>query len=523
MGIRMKRNVLEYLEETAGRVPDKIAFADDEQQLSFREFEERAKRTGTYLAARGMFRKPVIVYMERTPDLVAAFFGTVYSGCCYAPIDAEMPRRRIELILRNTQAEYMICDAGTEEDVKKLDFGGTVILYEQCQKTEIDEGVLAGIRDKAIDLDPVYIFYTSGSTGVPKGVVGHHRGIINYMEQLSGVLGFDETFVFANQTPLFWDASMKEIFATLKCGATTWITPIELFLFPVKLVEYLNEHRINAINWVASALTMISAFGTFDTVKPEYLKLVTFCGEVFPAKQFNIWKKEFPETEFYNLYGPTETTGVSTYYHADRLFGESEVIPIGKPFANTEILLLDGQGNEVPDGETGEMCIRGSGVTLGYFGALEKAGEVFTQNPGNPYYFDPVYHTGDMARRDEQGDLVFAGRQDHQIKHMGHRIELGEIEAELNAVDNVKSGCCIYVKEREKLVICYVGDIDKGSLVTELKERLPRYMLPNAVVPLEKMPLTVSGKMDRMELQKMYMEGMAKKRKGKKGNQQQKN
>lgn len=517
----MKRNVLEYLEESMERVPDKIAFADDVQQLSFRDFGERAKRTGTYLAARGLFRKPVIVYMERTPDLVAAFFGAVYSGCCYAPIDAEMPRRRIKLILQNTQAEYMICDAKTAEDAKRLNFGGTVILYEQCQKTETDEAVLADIRRKTIDLDPVYIFYTSGSTGVPKGVVGHHRGIINYIEQLSEALGFDESFVFANQTPLFWDASMKEIFATLKCGATTWITPIELFLFPVKLVEYLNERRINAINWVASALTMVSAFGTFDVVKPEYLKLVTFCGEVFPAKQFNIWKRELPEARFYNLYGPTEATGVSTYYCADRLFEENEAIPIGKAFANTEILLLDGQGNEVPEGETGEMCIRGSGVTLGYFGALERAGEVFTQNPANPYYFDPIYHTGDMARRNDQGDLVFAGRRDHQIKHMGHRIELGEIDAELNAIDNVNAGCCIYVKEREKLVIYYVGDIEKGALVGKLKERLPRYMLPNAVVPLDKMPLTVSGKMDRMELQRMYMENVAKKRNRKKENRQQ--
>lgn len=509
----MQTNILEYLETTAQRLPEKTAFADDRMALSFREFEFRAKRVGTYFAKNSLFRSPVIVYMKKSPDFLAAFFGVVYSGCFYIPIDDEMPRRRIELILQNSEAEYMICDDETRERAENFHFDGTIVSYDNCIRTEEDEELLCRIREKTLDIDPVCVFYTSGSTGVPKGVVGCHRGIIDYVEQLSDVLGFDETNVFANQTPLYWDASMKEIYATLKCGATTYLVPKELFMFPIQLVEYLNKNRINTICWVVSALTMISAFGTFNTITPEYLKLVTFCGEVFPVKQFNIWKQALPHVEYYNLYGPTEATGVSTYYHADRLFQEGESIPIGKPFANTQIFLLDEKGQEVPDGAVGEICIRGSGVTLGYFHEREKTEEVFVQNPNNPYYFDRIYRTGDMARRDLQGNLVFASRKDYQIKHMGHRIELGEIEADVNGIDGIQTCCCIYVKEKEKIVLFYVGDMEKKILTRELKERLPRYMLPNAILQVEQMPLTLNGKMNRLKMEEIYLQQASRRKK----------
>ncbi|MCH5265212.1 MAG: amino acid adenylation domain-containing protein [Lachnospiraceae bacterium] len=508
----MRNSVLCYLEDTAKKFPDKIAFADEGTALSFREFQKRAMRVGTCLAKRGMFRKPVIVYMKKSPDLLAAFFGVVYSGCFYVPIDEEMPKRRIELILQNTQAEILICDEEMRAEAESLSFEGNVLLYTECQKTEVDEKLLAGIRSRVLDVDPVYIFYTSGSTGIPKGVVGCHRGIIDYTEQLSEVLGFDETCVFANQTPLYWDASMKEVYATLKHGATTYLVPKSLFMFPVKLVEYLNRYQVNTICWVVSALTMISAFGTFEIVQPEYLKLVAFCGEVFPVKQFNIWKKQLPDAEFYNLYGPTETTGVSTYYHANRLFGENEVIPIGRAFANTQILLLDEAGQKVQDGEAGEICIRGSGVTLGYYHDMDKTRQVFVQNPENPYYIDLMYRTGDLARKDEEGNFVFVSRQDHQIKHMGHRIELGEIEADVGLVEGVNVCCCIYAKEKNKIVLFYVGDLSKAALTRELKARLPRYMLPNAIFQLEDMPLTINGKMDRMRLQEIYKDSVSRKK-----------
>ncbi len=509
----MRTNVLEYLEETAERVPEKIAFADEETSLSFCEFEERAKKTGTYFAEKGIQREPIIVYMKKSPDILSAFFGVVYAGGFYVPIDEEMPDRRIELILENTQARYLICDDETVKKAQGFSFKNNIVLYSDIIRANKDEKILAEIRKNSLDIDPVCIFYTSGSTGRPKGVVSCHRGIIDYVERLSEAVGFDEDCIFANQTPLYWDASMKEIYATLKYGATTYLVPKSLFMFPVKLVEYLNRYQVNTVCWVVSALTMISAFGTFDIAKPKFLKRVTFCGEVFPVRQFNIWKKTLPDVGFYNLYGPTEATGVSTYYHADRFFGEEEVIPIGKPFTNTQILLLNEKGRKVEDGTVGEICIRGSGVTLGYYNEWDTTESVYTQNPLNPYYHDRIYHTGDLAYLNDEGNFVFVSRQDYQIKHMGHRIELGEIEADAGMVEGVYRCCCIYVKEKNKIVLFYEGKIDKKLLTRKLRERLPQYMLPNAIMPVTHLPLLSNGKLDRQQMQEIYLKHLSEKRK----------
>lgn len=500
----MQTNVLEYLEETVTRVPDKVAFADEEIQLTFQQVYDRARRIGSSLINQGVEKEPVVVYMKKSPCTLTAFFGVIYSGCYYVPIDEEMPRRRMELILENTQAKYMIYDESTREKVGELGFTGKGLCYEEILSTAVEEDALQKIRDNSLDVDAIYVLFTSGSTGVPKGVVGYHRGVIDYIETLSEALHFNEDSVFGNQTPLYLDACMKEVYPTLKFGATTWLIPKECFMLPVRLVEFLNEHQINTICWVVSALTMISAFGTFDTVQPKYLHTIAFGSEVFPVKQFNLWKETLPEAEFYNLYGPTEATGMSCYYHANRLFGEKEVIPIGKPFRNTQILLLNQEGREVPEGETGEICIRGTCLTHGYYNNPEKTAEAFTQNPLNPFFPDRIYHTGDLGYRNEQGELIFASRKDYQIKHMGHRIELGEIEADVNLIDAVKTCCCIFMKESKKIVLFYVGDVDKKQLTTELKERLPRYMIPNAIVQLENLPLTPNGKMDRLKMEELY-------------------
>lgn len=500
----MQTNVLEYLEETVERLPDKMAFGDEEIQLTFRQVYDRARSIGSLLAACGAEKEPVVVYMKKSPCALTAFFGVIYSGCCYVPIDEEMPRRRMELILENTRAKYLIYDGSTKEKAEGLGFSGRMLSYEEGVSTRVECDVLRRIRESALDVDAIYVLFTSGSTGVPKGVVGYHRGVIDYIEALSEVLGFGQDSVFGNQTPLYLDACMKEVYPTLKFGATTWLIPKECFMLPVKLVEFLNDHQINTICWVVSALTMISAFGTFDTVQPKFLRKVAFGSEVFPVKQFNLWKETLPQTDFYNLYGPTEATGMSCYYHADRIFEEKEAIPIGKPFPNTQILLLDGEGREVPPGETGEICIRGTCLTHGYYNNPKKTAEAFAQNPLNPYFPDLIYRTGDLGYQNPQGDLVFSSRKDYQIKHMGHRIELGEIEADVNFMDGVKACCCIFIKESKKIVLFYVGDLEKGELTRKLKERLPRYMIPNAILQLESLPLTANGKMDRLKMEELY-------------------
>jgi amino acid adenylation domain-containing protein len=498
--IVMQNNILEYLENTVKRVPSKIAYANDQMGITFQEVYDQGRAIGTFLNKKGIYKQPVVVFMNKHPKAIVAFFGVVYGGNFYVPIDEEMPRFRIELILKNLNPKAIICDDTTKKIVETFEYNGEVYLYDDIAGTSIDEAVIEGTRELSIDTDPIYVVFTSGSTGIPKGVVACHRSVIDYIENLSDVLGFDENTVFGNQTPLYFDACLKELYPTLKFGATTYIIPKSLFMFPLKLVEFLNEYKINTVCWVVSALTMISSFKVFEKIVPEYLHTIAFGSEVFPIKQFNLWKKALPDASFVNLYGPTETTGMCCYFRIERDFKEDEVLPIGRPFKNTEIILLDND-NKIPImGELGEICVRGTSLTLGYYKAFEKTNEVFVQNPLNDCYPELIYRTGDLGKYNEKGELIFVSRKDYQIKHMGHRIELGEIEVNVNTIEGIKSACCIYDKEKEKIVLFYVGEVSTKELVASLKVKLPRYMIPNYIEVLETMPLTANGKINRVFL-----------------------
>ena len=493
-------NVMEYLEKTVELYPKKVAFANETVGLTFEQVYQYSRSIGSFLYKKGYYKCPVIIYMEKHPNTVVAFFGTVYGGDFYVPIDNEMPRYRIDLIFQNLNPKVIICDEKTIENAKTFDFEGELLLFSDLIKTEVDEKNLDLIRDKQLDTDPIYIVFTSGSTGVPKGVVACHRSVIDYIENLSSVLEFNHETRFANQSPLYFDACLKELYPTLKYGATTFFVPKSLFMFPIKLVEFLNEYEINTVCWVVSALTMISSLKTFDKIQPKYLHTIAFGSEVFPIKQFNIWKSVLPDAKFVNLYGPTETTGMCCFYRVEREFQLNEVIPIGRPFHNTEILLLKENNELALEGETGEICVRGTSLTLGYMNNFEKTKEVFVQNPLNHFYPELIYRTGDLGRYNELGELIFVSRKDYQIKHMGHRIELGEIEVIVNMIDGIASSCCVYNRENSKIVLYYVGNIEVKDLMVILKEKLPRYMLPNKLDKLEVMPLTPNGKLDRNRL-----------------------
>ena len=501
----MHNNVLNYLNNIVGKCPDKIAYSDGQISLTFREVYDNARSIGSHLYSMGVYKKPVVIYMNKSPREIAAFFGVVYSGCYYVPIDEEMPADRIELILDNVKSPVIICDNDTLEAAKKLQQPGqSILLFDDAVMTVPDESALDHISRKAIDTDPIYIVFTSGSTGIPKGVVACHRSVIDYIEQLSEVLEFDENTVFGNQSPLYFDACLKEVYPTIKFGATDYLIPKRLFSFPVKLIEYLNEHRINTICWVASALAIVSSFKTFDEITPEYLRTVAFGSEVFPIPQFNKWKETLPNVRFINLYGPTECTGMSCYYRVDRKFDESETIPIGRPFDNTEIILLNEEGMVVPPGDDGEICIRGTAVTLGYYNDRDRTDAVFVQNPLNPYYPEIIYKTGDIGRYDSDGELIYVSRKDFQIKHMGHRIELGEIEANVNSIDGIKLSACVYDKTSDVIALYYVGDVAEKDMERMLKDKLPRYMLPRKTFCLDNIPFTGNGKIDRVTLLKMF-------------------
>ncbi len=500
----MQNHVLNYLYEIVEKKPDKVAYSDGTVSLTFREVYDRCRAIGSYLHEKGIYKKPVVVFMKKSPQEISAFFGIVSGGGYYVPVDEEMPESRIRLILQNVQTPLILCDETTAEKAEKFRTEGSeVALYEQVIGTAVDEAALDAIYRRSIDTDPIYIVFTSGSTGLPKGVVACHRSVIDYIEQLSEILGFDENTVFGNQSPLYFDACLKELYPTLKFGATTYLIPKSCFSFPTSLVEYLNQYKINTICWVVSALTMVSAFGTFDLMRPEYLHTVAFGSEVFPVRQFKKWKEALPDAVFTNLYGPTECTGMCCYYRVDREFADDEVIPIGHAFPNREILLLAEDGTLAPDGQQGEICVRGTALTLGYYNDPVRTGEAFVQNPLHSFYPELIYRTGDIGRYNEAGELCFVSRKDHQIKHMGHRIELGEIEVDVNMIPEIRISACSYDKEANKIVLYYVGDLSERELTGRMKTKLPRYMLPNRVVRLERMPFTANGKIDRVALKQL--------------------
>lgn len=497
----MQNHVLDYLFDIVKKCPDKIAYSDGTASLTFKEVYDNAQSVASFLHNEGVYREPVVIFMKKQPKTIAAFFGAIWSRNYYVPIDSEMPAVRMQLILDNVKPKFVICDDDSIEAAKDFKYDGSVINYDDISNTKPDSEALKKIYDATIDTDPIYIVFTSGSTGIPKGVAACHRSVIDYIEQLSDVIRVDQNTVFGSQTPLYVDACLKELYPTLKFGATTYLIPKELFMFPIDLVNFLNEHKVNTICWVVSALTMISAFGAFKSVTPKYLRCICFGSEVFPIKQYNLWKSVCPEARFINLYGPTEGTGMCCYYEVNRDFEPDEVIPIGGPFKNTEIMLLD--ENDKPAQE-GEICLRGTCVTLGYYNNPEKTAECFTQNPLNPFYPEVIYRTGDIGKYNKYGELQFVSRKDYQIKHMGHRIELGEIEINVNMMDEINIAGCIYDDIKNKIVLYYVGDLSEKDLTLSLKEKLPRYMIPNAVIKLDSMPLTSNGKMDRAYLKKKY-------------------
>ncbi len=496
----MQTNILEYLEHTVTRLPDKIAYSDGTDALTFSELFDASRAIGSALLHRGYTREPIAILMAKHPREIAAFYGTVYAGCFYVPLDPDMPPARMELILQSVGARVLITDARSARIAQKLQFDGEVLSYDALSSEARDEAALADVRARQIDTDPIYIVFTSGSTGIPKGVVACHRSVIDYTETLSAALGFSEENVFANQTPLFFDAPLKELMPVIKFGATAYLVPKKYFSFPMTLCDYLNEHRINTICWVVSALTMISSMGLLEANPPRYLTTVAFGSEVFLRPQYDRWRAALPNARFFNLYGPTEATGMSCYWAADRALGEEEAIPVGRPFRNTDLLLVNEEGRACAPGETGEIYLRGTCVTLGYFNNPEKTAEAFVQNPLQKAYPETVYRTGDLGYVNPYGELVFVCRRDAQIKHMGHRIELGEIEAAAAKHSSVRQAACVYDAALKQLRLYYTGTVSEDAMLSHLRTLLPHYMLPGVLRNLEALPYTPNGKLDRRAL-----------------------
>lgn len=497
------KNVVEYLEDTVKNFPDKSAFIGDNSSLTFKELKIITEKIALFIREKEIFKKPVLVLMEKSPEEVATFLGVIRSGNYYVPMDMEMSETKLLHIISITESQLMICDDFSKKKAEEIGFTGEVYTYrEMIVKFGLSNDLsisdferLTEIRRNTVDTDLVYIVFTSGSTGVPKGVVANHRSVIDYIEELGKVLECSEDTVFGNQAPFYLDACLKDIYTTLKYGATTYVIPKKLFMNPVALIKYLNDNKINTICFVASALTLLTRFDVFEYEIPKYLKLIAFGGEVFPFSHLKKWKIACPTAKFINLYGVTECTGMSSFYVVGNASDTAD-IPIGKPFPNTDIFLLkDGTG--VRKGEKGEICIRGTSLTPGYYKDKKRTAEVFIQNPLNDAYPEIIYKTGDIGYFDDSGNLHFAGRIDNQIKHSGYRVELEEIEKVGNVIEGVNRGICIYNKDRDIIAFIYEGSAYKSFVKKAFRGKIASYMVPSEIIRLEKLPILSGGKIDR--------------------------
>ncbi len=484
----MITNVLQYLENSAASAPQKIAFSDENRSLSFAELLRRSKAIGTALAKRlsGVRGQPVYIHMTRSANDIAAFLGAAYSGNFYVPFDVDMPPARAASMRR------------VMPPAVELTLGDTQSL---CT-TEPDPGLLEEIRAQVIDQDPLYGMFTSGSTGIPKGIVVSHRSVINMAERFTETFDIGSDTIFGNQAPFDFDVSVKDIYLALKNGATVHILPRKAFTLTSELMEILNDRQVNTLVWSVSAMKIVSSLGTFPDYRPRHVRLVMFSGEVLPVKVLNQWRENLPRAGFVNLYGPTEITCNCAYYKIDRDFALDERIPIGRAFKNTEVLLLDGDRLVSEPYKTGELCVRGVSLAHGYYNNPEQTAKAFRQNPLQSAYPELIYHTGDICQYNRRGELEFLGRSDSQVKYMGHRIELGEIEIAALAVPFVQSACCLFDAARERMVLFYQSTRERnGDLVRALKEILPRHMVPSRLQYYEELPVNRTGKIDRAALQ----------------------
>lgn len=495
-------NILDYLENSAMQYPDKIAFSDKDKSITYQELVLRSKAIGTQLAKSVAPRTPVPVFMEKSVDTIALFFGIVYAGCFYVLLDTKQPKTRLDHILNTLNVNMLITSSLYERNLKRLEFTGDAIQLENLEEQNtIDESILQKIRNQALDTDPLYGIFTSGSTGIPKGVIVAHRSVIDFINVFTKTFDITSEDVIGNQAPWDFDVSVKDIYSTIATGATMQIIPKQFFSFPTKLIDFLCKREVTTIIWAVSAVCIISTLKGFEYKVPTKLKKVMFSGEVMPVKQLNIWKEYLPEAMYVNLYGPTEITCNCTYHIIEEDYEPGDVIPIGKPFPNEHVFLLDENNKEVKEpGIKGELCVSGTAVTLGYYNNPEQTRKAFTQNPLNPYYLETIYRTGDLAYYNDEGLLCFASRKDFQIKHMGHRIELGEIEGSMESIHEIKRACCIF--ENNKIHAFYDGEIEKKEIVRGLKKTLPVFMIPNVFIRVEQFPITKNGKIDRTELKK---------------------
>jgi len=515
----------QLLEDAAARSPEKEAVIYREQSISYFDLERKSNQLAQMLIRNGVRAGDRVgIMLGKSLESIVSIMGVLKTGGCYVPIDPSAPANRVRHILRNCGIMILITSNHFLEKLGDLDasksYPTTIIITEGTVRGPLPwngPSKMVGWKDieeepdtfqkkvNVADVAPAYILHTSGSTGLPKGVVISHCNALTFVNMAADFFNVKDTDRLCNHAPLYFDLSMFDIYVALKSRATIVLVPENLSVFPIKLAEYMEQKNITIWNSVSSVLSMLAARGGLNKCTFSNLRLVIFSGDILPVKYLRILRTHMPNVEFYNIYGQTEANS-STVYKVDKIPGDDAWrIPIGNAFPNFEVFLMNEDGKVIDfQGGEGEIYVKGSAVALGYWRDPESTKERFIPDPRTGNSTINVYKTGDFARLDGNCNLIFLGRKDHLIKSRGFRIELDEIEIILHSHPMVSQAAVIAVPDEiigNRIVGCIVVNdgikVEHDDIISHCSRLLPKYMIPGEIVFYDNLPHTPNGKVDR--------------------------
>lgn len=505
----MKKNILDYFCETVLKKANEVAIIENSREVTFGELDDYSKKLSILIRnlTNNNVNKPIAIYLDKSIEAIFCNIGILYSKNIYMNLDIKNPKSRISNILGHIEPILVITNNKYVSIIQELYSEDKILNLDNfdLSNIEYDSSEISRYLENQIDTDPKCIINTSGSTGIPKGVVLSHKNFLDFSDWAIHYTNIKENDIIGSLSPIIFDIYSFELTMLMRLGTKIVIIPNQLAAFPAKVLDILSVNDVSFIFWVPTIMVNIANFNLLDKIKLPNLKSVWFAGEVFPTKQFNYWRKYLPTAQFINLYGPIEITLDCTYYIVDREFKDDEPLPIGIECTNVDVFLLNENNELCGVNEPGEICVRGTSLALGYYNDLEKTKKAFVQNPLNNSYPEKIYRTGDIGYINEKGEIYFKGRKDTLIKHLGYRIELAEIEHVIvNNLDYINNACCIYNNEEKNIVLYYESIIeDDIRLRKDISVLLPKYMVPNKYIKVEKMPMNMNGKIDRLKLKEM--------------------
>ncbi|WP_432409116.1 amino acid adenylation domain-containing protein [Wukongibacter sp. M2B1] len=486
------KTIQEVFEEQVQKSSENIAVVYEDKKLTYRQLNERANSLARILRQKEVKSEAIVGIMgERSLEMIVGILAVLKTGGTYLPIDPQYPLKRIEYMLKDSNAKLLLTQ-GKYKD--KLNFGGQIINIEDEELYDNEIGNLDSIN-KATDI--AYIMYTSGSTGNPKGVMVKHRNV-NRLVKYPNYVKFESGDKILQTGSLGFDAATFEIWGALLNGLELYLTPVSHILEVDKLERIIKKSKINII-WLTSPL-----FNEIANAKAEIFKTIKYLlvgGDVLNPDTINKVMEKCKDTKIVNGYGPTENTTFSTCFQIDKKYKTK--IPIGKPINNSRVYILDKNNNLQPINVPGELCVAGDGLAKGYLSRKELTEEKFVENPFESG--EKMYKTGDLAKWLPDGNIEFLGRIDHQVKIRGYRVELKEIENTILKEEEIKEVVVIAREDqyRNKYLCAYIvkeNEITIEQIRERLTKEIPKYMVPSAFIELEKLPLTVNGKVDRKVL-----------------------